>query len=186
MYFQANAFPRLKGRGAEVKSLGKPLEQVFLAHMDPDDRVHRFIHLGLQYSIRMEENLDENQYEFCLSPAAHEEFQSSVFNFLAVVTALGQHFHNQGILLFHFTIKNHYLAHIAIYSKWFNPRAAWCYSGEDFMQRVRKIVASCQRGTAPDLVCSKAMEKYKAGLEFTLLENELWLGGEVADFPDVD
>ena len=76
--------------------------------------------------------------------------------------------------LFNFTIKSHYLAHIALSSRYINPRLAWCYAGEDFMQKVKTIVASTQRGTQCHLVSKKAMQKYCQGLAFTCLEGAFW------------
>eukprot|EP00969_Alexandrium_andersonii_P211002 9318989-Alexandrium_andersonii.AAC.1 len=68
-------------------------------------------------------------------PAASQQFQSVVFNFLALQTALGSFFHSQGVFLFHTTIKSHYLIHLGDCTAWINPRIAWNYAGEDFMQR---------------------------------------------------
>ena len=75
-------------------------------------------------------------------------------------------------LLFNFTIKFHYLAHIAFYSRYFNPRLAWCYSGEDFMQKVKRIVAACAPATSAQLVPTKAMAKYASGLAYMVSEED--------------
>ncbi len=112
--------------------------------------------------------------EYRLPQAAHAEFLSGAHAFLALVTALGNFFHPRGVLLFNFTIKFHYLVHIAQYSRHFNPRRAWCYSREDFMQRIKRIVGSCQRGTPPPRVCSKAVRKYADGLAFSMIEDACW------------
>ncbi len=153
MYVAPAGFPKLKGKAAEIRHLGKPLRDVFTM---------------------MEDILDEHQQEYCLPADAHQCFFDAVFAFLAILTALGNWYHGQGVLLFNFTIKCHYLVHIAYYSKYYNPRAAWCYSGEDFMQTIRKLVASCQRGTPPYLVCSKTLRKYASGLSFMMLGDACW------------
>ncbi len=171
---EGDKFPRLKSRAAEARHLGQPLLAVFEKFMDGQDKIHRLIQMGLQYSTKLEDILDENMHDYCLNEEAHKDFLSTTYSFLAVLTSLGNHYHPQQMALFHCTIKAHYLLHIALYSRWCNPRAAWTYSNEDFMQVVRGIVAACQRGTAPALVSNKVMKKYIAGLAFVLLGDDCW------------
>ena len=79
-------------------------------------------------------------------------------------TAIGQHFQNQGLALSNFTIKFHYLLHLAHICEYINVRLAWCYSGEDLMHVVKTLVQSSHRGCRPSLVPAKVMRKYTFGL----------------------
>jgi len=178
MFRKANEFPKLKGRAAEIRHLGRPLWHVFQAHMDNAQEVHRWVSLGLKYSVALEEILDAHPAASCLPADSGADFLETIYKFLAVLTALSTHCHGRGQLLFHFTIKNHFLLHVGMYCQYMSPRACWNYSGEDFMQRVRRIVGSCQRGTAPPLVCTKVMDKYIQGLGFVLLGDN-WDSGVV-------
>ena len=103
-----------------------------------------------------------------MSPGAKCDFRKNVYDLLVLVTALGRAYQADGHLLYHFTIKSHYLAHVAQYAQFVNPSLRWCYNGEDFMQRVRKIAANCQRGTKPIHVPAKILLRYCTGVGFML------------------
>eukprot|EP00969_Alexandrium_andersonii_P193394 8541418-Alexandrium_andersonii.AAC.1 len=92
-------FPKLAGNGAELRCLTKPLEQVFLAFMDHSSQVHRHIRLSLKFSAALEDLMDEHADGFVWPAAASIAFQSAVFKFLALQTALGGHFHPRGIFV---------------------------------------------------------------------------------------
>ena len=94
---------------------------------------------GSVFSIIMKEVLDDNRSEYCLPAAAHRLFYQATFGFLATYTSLCQFYHPQGIWLFNFTPKFHYLAHIAHYSSYI--RAAWCYAGEGYISDVMSFSA---------------------------------------------
>jgi hypothetical protein len=174
MFKSANEFPRLKGRASEIKHIGEPLLAVFCKYMNVADRNHQLVRMGLKCSVRIETILYECQREFRFTDQVHKEFLQNIYDFLACVTALGHYHHPRGDLLFHYTIKNHYMCHCGLLSKYLNPRLGWNYSGEDFMQKVKDIVGSCNRATKPPLVCSKSMGKYVSGLGFVLSTQRLW------------
>ena len=56
-----------------------------------------------------------------------------------------------------------------------NPRHVWCYSGEDFMGKVRPLAASSTQGNTMWGVSAKATEKYVRALDMTLRDPALWL-----------
>ena len=172
--FKQDNFPKLKGRAAEIRWLVKPLMTVFGRHMDRNNAQHRYVYAGLRFSFIVEEILDLHPTDFMFPADVYTKLKAAIFGFLNMNVALSDFYHAQGVFLFKFTIKAHYLAHIAIYSRWYNPRLAWAYSGEDFMQICKKIVQSCQRGSPPHLVCSKAVGKYSEGLAWTMVADHCW------------
>lgn len=131
MFLVDGDFPKLKGRAAEVRCVGKPLTEVFRQAMNTHDPIHRLVYLGLTMLTKMED-IVATDAGYSLSNESHKEFVSSAYSFLAILTKLGHHFHGNGPPMFHFTIKCHYLLHIAKSSKWIHPALSWCYSGEDF------------------------------------------------------
>ena len=159
-------FPLLKGRAQQIKTLGLALLHAFEELMDRDNQVHRWIRLGLRHSIAMDDILDGSQGSFKFSQADAAAFVDHTYNFLALLTALRTHYGPQP--LFHITIKAHYLIHIAIMSKYINPRLGWCYTGEDFVGRLRKVIAICLRGTPPRYAVSKTIIRYCHGMSYTL------------------
>ena len=61
--------------------------------------------------------------------------------------------------LFKLTIKAHAIGHIALYSRFFNPRLAICYSGEDYMKHCKSLVQSAIRGNNPRRGSNKTLIK---------------------------
>ncbi len=80
-----------------------------------------------------------------------------------------------GLDLFHFTIKCHYLSHIADKALHMTPRASWCYAGESFMSTPKRIVVSCVHGTQPLKVYSKAFRKFIDGMSYAVFGQAVWL-----------
>ena len=174
MFSGGTGFPKLKGKASEKRHIGKPLKVVFDAHMDSANQQHRMVSLALKFSIWIEDILDANTGNITLPAEDHTRLVEATYAFLNLTVSLGNYYHPRGVLLFNYTIKFHYLLHIAIGSKRYNPRWAWCYSGEAFMQVMKKVVASCQSGTKAHLIGRKVLRKYADGLSFSLLGDEWW------------
>ena len=160
MFYKQGEFPRLKGKAAELRHFGKPLLHAFDQLMDRGDRVHRQIRLGLVYSINIETILDDHADDFRLPPDAATQLNTQIMNLLTIQNALARHFQDAGILLFHTTIKSHYLLHIGLKADQLNPRMSWCYSGEDLMQQTKLLIQGSQRGNPPQSIAPKVMLKY--------------------------
>jgi hypothetical protein len=152
--------PKLKGKAAELRHLGEPLLQVWRMNMDKNNTRHVQVCLLLEHNIRMEHILDEHPTEAALPPAAASSFRKSTFYLLALLTTLSQYFSANNIALFHITIKAHYLVHIALRAHEVSPKQSWCYCGEDFMQKMGKLISSCCKGRHPSDVIMKVSRKY--------------------------
>lgn len=161
-------FPLLKGKAAEVKGLALPLCKVVEDLLPEDCQIHRWMRKLLFAIVQVEQILTKHKSDARLPRDAALEFSSSCSAIVSLNTALGIHFHRDGEMLFNHTIKFHYTQHLAIISAYINPRLAWCYSGEDLLQKVRQIVQSCFKGTKHVAVPQKAMLKYIRGLNYRL------------------
>ena len=169
-------FPLLKGKAAEVKSLGKPLLALWEEKMHVVSKTHRLVRLALKATVDMEAVLDRSVGKYRLQGADAKLFKDSAFQFAACLTALGQHFHPRAIFLYHYTLKTHYCLHIALDCEQLNPRASWCYQGEDAMHKIRLLVQSCYRGVPLESLASKVMLKYIVALSFEVMGRDgLWL-----------
>jgi hypothetical protein len=160
-------FPKLKGRAIEVRNLGAALLHVCKQKLS-ESIVHTQVILALQASVRMDQILDEHAGCIMLSADGADEYEKSGFTFLACVTAVADHHHSRGVRLFNITIKFHYLAHAARFARYLNPRLGWNYSGEDFMAKVKKLVGSCVKGTAPHLISARFFQKYTIGMHLRM------------------
>ena len=169
MYFADHrTFPRLKGKAAELKHLGPALLSALVAFMDATSTQHQHTKLILQMAVKMDQILDEHHDRFKLPDAAAADFQKAAFGFVQLTTVLGHHYHDRHIMLFNFTIKSHYILHLALISRWMNPRRAWCYGGDGMMQVVNKIVQGSLAGSNPAAVIAKVVKKYAQGLGLDL------------------
>jgi hypothetical protein len=59
--------------------------------------------------------------------------------------------------------KHHYAQHIILQSVFQNPRWAWCYSDESFMNTVKRITEACLPGTKAHRVARKFLQKWAFG-----------------------
>lgn len=177
-----NCTKKLKGTAAEVRNLTTPLSIVWQTMMDSgeidrDNLQIRQIRLALRFSARSEHILDEHAKAYRLPPDAAAEFEDVVFRFLACQSALRHHYSaalpiTERINIFNVTIKSHYVAHIALSAKFFNPRRAWCYSGEDMMKVVKLLAHSCVKGNSAIRASQKSMDKYAAFMHVMLLGDD--------------
>ena len=162
-------FPRLKSKAAETKYLAAALLYAFTTLMSPDDEQHKWIKLLLSLAVRMETLLEENKDLYRLPAPVAAEWKEVCQGYVQVTTQLGQYYHRKKIMLFHFTIKMHYVLHIALLGQRINPRLGWCYCGERMMQVVKLIVQKSHLGSPAPLVVNKVMGKYGRGLSLKFL-----------------
>ena len=168
-------FATLKGRAAEIRHLGRPLLAVWGQYLDATNPRHRMIRLALQASVGIEDTLDAAQGDFVLGEAAADALEEHCFNLMALVACLGNYYHPRHVHLFHYTIKSHYVLHLALKAKELNPRLGWCYAGEDWMQKAKVLLASCQKNSSPTLAISNALDKYCYGMTFNMMDKgDIW------------
>ena len=162
-------FPVLKGKAAEVRCVVPAIASVFESVMTATDLQHQQILTGLKMAIQMESILDDHADAFRLPRPVAAEYGKCMNTLVRVQTALGNHFHPQGRSLFHFTIKSHYAMHLADMAAFMNPRLAWCYSGEDLMNKIQTLAQAVMRGTSPSMVSAGLMRKYAYALGLYLV-----------------
>ena len=73
-----------------------------------------------------------------------------------------------------FHCETHYLMHFGLSCTELSPRVGWCYSGEDMMGRVKVLVQASCRGTAPQKLMPKMLQKYSIGLSYALMPPACW------------
>lgn len=113
--------------------------------------------------------MDENEALLQYPADLAQQFLSMAVLLCQITTYLGNHFHTKGERLFNFTIKNHVFLHGAWSARFLNPVRAWCYAGEDLMNRIKVLVQRAARTRlARHEVCNRAMEQYVRGLSCTI------------------
>ena len=62
-----------------------------------------------------------------------------------------------------------------VVQRYLSPKHSWCYSGEDFMGKIRPVMASSVRGNSMWGAVGKAFEKYLRALDMLVRDPAVWL-----------
>ena len=162
-------FPMLKGKGADIKHLVYAMEHVFADMMCPTNLQHKTIESMLGHLVQIEEVFHEHKDLYALPGPTAKKVGQLADRFAERLTGLSNYYHQQGTLLFHYTVKMHYFQHIGVIASYLHPRLGSCYSGEDVLGKCKAIIQSCQMGTALGDVERKTFLKYAQGFSMTFL-----------------
>ena len=168
-----NKFPCLKAKAAETSKVGPALLSIWRARMParmvPESQ--RQVEAALAYSVEMDEILTTNKHLPRLPDDVAVRFREATFGFLQLQQQLRV---SAPMRLFNITIKSHYLGHIALRGHVLNPVFGWCYSGEDFMQAIKKLALRCVQGNGTHRVPFKIAEKYIRGMNALMDKSSLF------------
>ena len=170
-----NKFPKLKGRAGEIRDLMPCLLDVWEQVVDLNITQHVQVKTLLQCSCHMEWIMDSHSTEDAWSKGVSTDFKQCGFAYNELMNSLCKFYGRRGLTsmkLFNIVPKNHYLAHICLMCAYMNPRLAWCYMGEDFMQKIRRLAGGCCRGNNAVNAGRKLMSNYRSGIAFELQKFE--------------
>ena len=146
--------PNMKGRAAEVKHLIPAFAEVWKIFMNRGDDGHKAVLQGLQASHKMDTILDSYPPKLWTKLPADEQqtFEKAGWIYLQAQNYLALTYNAPpfSLQLFNVTPKTHYLAHILLLSREYNPRLGWCYSGEHLMSKFKFLESSCVKGFSPE------------------------------------
>ena len=155
-------FPKLKGKGAEVKDLVEPLYLVWDAHKSAD--AHDALVLSCLHSLRsLQEILHEHASDPMLPKPKAKLFSTLVQKHLQDYTRLAKMADDAERLLFNIVPKHHALFHLGARALYLNPRRSNTMMDEDFVGKMKDVVSSCAHGTPSHVVPVKVLEKYMWG-----------------------
>ena len=152
----STGYPNLKGKASEIRQLGPALLWVFEQGMDPREPMHVTVRALLQASVDMEDILTRHPSSPCLPPVDADLLLDRTLTYCQLVSQL-RNWNN--LRLFRMTVKFHYLLHSAYLARYVNPRTIWCFRGEDYMSKVKRVIASCCRGNNLEDVSKKTLKK---------------------------
>ena len=167
---QGQPFPKLHTKAAETKGLLEPVSACLRHFRDQDPEQAELVEsmamvLDISHGI---DTLVDRMNGFSV-PEAEGNYLGVLVRRLNVgITKLCHSFHQQGLFLFNFVPKNHYLFHLAECGRHMSPKLAWCYQGEDLMQKIKLLAQGSFRGTAPRNLGNKILAKYVVGLSRSL------------------
>ena len=169
------SFPKLKGKAAEVKSLVPALAHVFTLYKDESDILHDYIEAGLNASKQIDEILTMNRTSVALRGDSLMQYRANIFLFLLMQNSLGLYYPEHGYKLFDVTPKSHFLAHSAWQAEFLNPVLTWCFSGEDFMRKIKDVAGNSVHGTPMYKVGNSVTDAYCQGMHLLMTESNFWV-----------
>ena len=100
-------------------------------------------------------------------PAAIE-FRNAVREFLQEYSKLANSADEEHVMLFATVPKHHWVWHMGDRGMLINPRKSCCLLDEDYIGRLKEVVASCANGTALHVIQAKVAEQYRIGFWITV------------------
>ena len=160
----ATEYPRLKGRGCEVKNLVAPLLSVFPQFARRRDAHDAKVVEALSALLRVQDTLDEYKGDCFLPCAVALQFRVDMDIFLSAYTHLGVQADARSSLLFSAVPKLHWAWHLAHRAMYLNPRRAACFIDEDFVKHMKTLGTRCTASTPLHKVVPAMMVKYTYGV----------------------
>ena len=157
--------PQLKGKTADVRDIIRPLWLVANKYLSMDAAHHRDMVDGLEATMGIEQIIHEHKHHAKFPAGVAAEFRRLCFRFGQCQDSLIRHFHPD-TPLFNVTVKTHYVLHLGLIAAYLNPHLGACWSGEDLMQIVRRLLVSCAPGCTPVQSQLKAIRKYALAMSF--------------------
>ena len=155
-------YPKLRGKGAEIKYLVSPLLQCWQAfHVDIDYEFET-VRVMLERQIALQDILSDNSTECFLPVAAAQALMDHCDAILHCYTLLANKADREKVaqgLLWNINPQFHWLWHWAQRSVYLNPRKSNCFIDEDFVGDIKEVVAASCAGTSMECVHAKLMEK---------------------------
>ena len=172
MYLRKGKYPKLRGKGSEVRHLNRPMQALWRNYMNPALKVHKMIDLYLRLNVRVEQILTDCATVYALPQEHAHAFKQSMFQMMQLANQLAEHFLLEELQLFDMTTKAHFCLHIALLAEHVNPRCTWAFRGEDLMQKMQVLAKSCVRGNNGPMALRKVARHYRLGLHLLFLELE--------------
>ena len=163
-------FPKLHAKAAESKALLKPVADALL-HFSDQDPTKRDLLNSMVFVLELSHSMDvliDGVKGFKCTLAQANRLGDLVQQMNVAITMLCHTFHSQGMFYFNFVPKNHYLYHLAELGQHMSPKLAWCFQGEDLMNKIKTLAQGSCRGTPPRKLGNKILGKYLVGVAHAL------------------
>ena len=137
------AYPKLKGKGAEIKHLAPILLEIWRRHQRPGNDRDAWVLECLEHQCALQSIADESPHDLFLSDAQAATFRSTLDGYLRMYSRLAAAADAAGDLLFTVAPKHHLYWHLGQRAGWLHPRRGACFLDEDFVRRIKGIVEAC-------------------------------------------
>jgi hypothetical protein len=161
------SYPRLKGRGSEVKNVVGPMLAVFKMFGHTYEHSAQVV-VGLEALLKLNTILDDFKGDAFFPVDQAIEFRCTMDAFLDSYNYLGNAANAADLLCFSGVPKLHWAWHLAYRSFWLNPRRVACFLDEDFVKYMKQLASRCGCSTQLHKVPLFMFQKYRFGAELDL------------------
>ncbi len=161
-------YPRLKGKGAEIKGLIPAIFEVWNRHMRVGDPYDEQVKACLHRMVAIQNIVDENASELFLPEEDSLNLMRHADVFLKAYSRLGKAADEAGDLLWSSVPKLHWMWHWALRARFLSPRRGSCYIDEDFVGKIKAIVTSVRHGSTSHAISLNVAAKFRLGKDFML------------------
>lgn len=156
-------YPKLKGKGAEIKDIMPALLAVWEAlkrrRNEHDDRVQRV----LEFQVELQSILSDNAASNFLPKRAADRLKTITMKHLQEYSILATEADARGDLLFTVAPKHHWMWHLSDRAKYINPRRSNTFIDEDFVGKIKEVAKSVVHGTESHMIPLALFEKFSWG-----------------------
>jgi hypothetical protein len=157
-------FPRLKGRGGEVKHVLPAIlfcwEQCMREGEEDDARICQM----LVKIMEVVELIDRDPQAMFMSPADSHDTREAMDDVLGIYSHLAVGADQDKRLLWNCTPKFHWAWHFAFRTQFLHPRRSACWIDEDLVGKIKNICQACTSGTSLHRVPNIVLGKYRWGM----------------------
>ena len=154
-------YPRLKGRGMEVKHAASPILKIFERFARAGDIDDMIILDLLRDLVSIQGIFDAHSDAYFLPRADADKVLAACDSFLATYARLHNRAKANGDLLWLTIPKCHTFWHVCDRAKYSHPRLGNCCLDEDWVGKVKNIVVASAAGTPLHRIPSKVMSKMR-------------------------
>ena len=159
-------YPRLKGKGMEIKEVLNPIMQIFKEFMRPGSWDDAKTLEMLEMMSDIQQMFDDHADSYFLPPDVANRVLDLGDGFLERWAVLHNRAATRHELLFHTLPKHHFFWHLCHRCQWEHPRLGNTCLDEDFVGRVKQIVMGSTAGLALHKIPAKVVGKFQWGKSF--------------------
>ena len=159
-------YPKLEGKGAEVKDLVFPLSEIWANEVDRDSEFYKPVRQAFLAQLDLQGILHDFREEILLPVDAAASLRNNINSFLLTYQKLAAGADASGDVLWNQPTKFHWLWHMGQKAFYVNPRRSNTMLDEDFVGKMKVVAHACAAGAELHVVPSKACAKYRWGFHF--------------------
>eukprot|EP00959_Pyramimonas_sp_CCMP1952_P025940 544612-Pyramimonas_sp.AAC.1 len=170
-------YPKLKGKGAQVKHIVAPVLRVWvrcraqIEALDGGADLFLRVRTLLGHLAKIQELIDVHAQDAFMSVGNAASLRRETDYFLRLYSVLGAAADAEGLeLLWNMTPKFHWLWHLADRARFLSPRRGACWIDESFVAVMKRAAKASAFGTPLHLIPKSVMSKYRWGIYCESLE----------------